>query len=89
MADIFLKAFDALWQVVLAGLILGAGLPALFAFGMRALAANRPLTADGTTFTAPPTGAGRAGAVICFGVCILAVLFGIVVIVFGSQLFGK
>jgi hypothetical protein len=32
--------------------------------------------------------AGKAGAVVCFGVCILAVLFGIVVIIFGKQLFS-
>jgi hypothetical protein len=89
MADILLKAFDALWQVLAAGLILGAGLPALFALGMRSLASQRPVTADGTTFTAAPTVAGRVGAVVCFGLCVLAVLFGIVVIIFGSQLFGK
>ena len=29
----------ALWQVVLVGLIFGAGLPALFAVGLRALSA--------------------------------------------------
>jgi hypothetical protein len=89
MADILIKAFDALWQVLLAGLILGAGLPALFALGMRSMAANRPVAPDGVTFTTPPTGAGRAGAYVCFGLCALAVLFGIVVIIFGSQLFGK
>jgi hypothetical protein len=89
MADILIKAFDALWQVLLAGVVLGAGLPALFALGMRLLAANRPVTVDGTTFAGPPTGVGRVGATVCFGLCVLAVLFGIVVIVFGSQLFGK
>jgi hypothetical protein len=31
---------------------------------------------------------GFAGAVICFSLCVLAVLFGIVVIVYGKQLFG-
>lgn len=87
--DILVKAFEALWQVVLAGLILGAGLPALFALGMRSLATDRPVSADGTTFAGPASAAGRSGAMVCFGLCALAVLFGIVVIVFGKQLFGS
>ncbi len=86
--DILIKAFQALWQVALAGVILGAGLPALFALGMRSLAVRRPVSADGTTFTGSANPAGRAGALLCFGLCVLAVLFGIVVIVFGKQLFG-
>jgi hypothetical protein len=35
-----------------------------------------------------PSAAGLTGAVVCFGVCVLAVLFGILVIVYGKQLFG-
>jgi hypothetical protein len=35
-----------------------------------------------------PSAAGVTGAVVCFGICVLAVLFGIVVIVYGKQLFG-
>ena len=35
-----------------------------------------------------PSPLGLTGAVVCFGVVILAVLFGIVVIIFGKQLFG-
>ena len=86
--EILTKALDALWQVLLVGLVLGAGLPALFALGMRSLAAGRTVTADGQTFAGPATAAGKAGAVICFGICIAAVLFGIEVIVYGKQLFG-
>jgi hypothetical protein len=89
MGEIFLKAFESLWQVLVAGIVLGAGLPALFALGIRALGTGRTLAADGATYTTPPTGAGRAGSAVLFGVCAAAVLFGIVVIVFGSQLFGK
>ncbi|GLJ60578.1 MULTISPECIES: hypothetical protein [Microbacterium] len=68
-------------QVLVAGLLLGAGLPALFALGVRLLA------------TAPEPGVGgfsgaRVGAWACFGLCIAAALFGIVVIVFGKQMFG-
>ena len=89
MGAILLKAFESLWQVLAAGLILGAGLPVLFALGIKILGSGRTLAADGATYTTPPTGAGRAGSTVLFGVCVAAVLFGIVVIVFGSQIFGK
>ena len=89
MGEIFLKAFEALWQVLVAGLVLGAGLPALFALGVRVLGSGRTLATDGATYTSGPTGAGRAGSTVLFGVCVAAVLFGIVVIVFGSKIFGK
>ncbi len=89
MEAIFLKAVESLWQVVLAGLLLGAGLPALFALGIRVLGSGRTLAADGVSYTSAPTGAGRAGSAVLFGLCAAAVLFGIVVIVFGSQIFGK
>jgi len=86
--DIVTKALDALWQVALAGVLLGAGLPALFALGVRSLNTNRVVAVGGGDATSVPSAAGRAGAVLCFTVCALAVLFGIVVIVFGKQLFG-
>ena len=89
MGAIFLKAFESLWQVLAAGLVLGAGLPVLFALGIRVLGSGRTLATDGATYTSGPTGAGRAGSTVLFAVCVAAVLFGIVVIVFGSQLFGK
>lgn len=89
MGEIFLKAFESLWQVLVAGLVLGAGLPALFALGIRVLGSGRTLATDGASYTTPPTGAGRAGSTVLFAICGAAVLFGIVVIVFGSQIFGK
>lgn len=81
--DILHNALAALWQVTLAGLVLGAGLPALFALGMRSLG---PAAPDGTAL--PPTTAGRITAALCFGLVVVAALFGIVVIVFGKHLFG-
>ncbi|WP_345439489.1 hypothetical protein [Microbacterium gilvum] len=65
-------------QVLVVGLLLGAGLPALFALGMRLLAA------------APEHGPApaRAGAWTCFALCIVAAVAGIVVIVFGKAIFG-
>lgn len=88
MTDILIKSLDALWQVALVGLVLGAGLPALFALGVRSLNTGRLVTAGGTDETSTASAAGKAGAAVCFAVCILAVAFGIVVIVYGKQLFG-
>lgn len=89
MVDILAKSFDALWQVAVAALLLGAGLPVLFALGTKALSLGRPVSPDGTRFAGPPTAAGRGVATVLFGVCVAAVLFGIVVIVAGKQLFGE
>ena len=86
--EILNKSFEALWQVVAVGLLLGAGLPALFALGVRALETDRVLLTDGAEFTSRATAGGKAVAVLCFGVTALAVVVGIVVIIFGRQLFG-
>lgn len=91
MTDIVIKSLDALWQVALVGLVLGAGLPALFALGVRSLNSGRVVTAGGPggeSATSTASATGKAGAYVCFGVCLLAVAFGIVVIVYGKQLFG-
>ncbi|MGI3782657.1 MAG: hypothetical protein ACRYG2_17990 [Janthinobacterium lividum] len=91
MGEIFLKAFEALWQVLVAGIILGAGLPAVFALGIKALGTGRTLAADGTTYDEPPTGAGRAGSTVLFAICVAAILLGIFAVVasgFGIKIFG-
>jgi hypothetical protein len=86
----------ALWQVVLVGLICGAGLPALFAVGLRALSAagnRRTLSvADGQAQTAGAAAdrvyggnpAGLAVAIACFAVILAAVGYGIYLIVAGA-----
>jgi hypothetical protein len=92
MGEIFLKAFESLWQVLAVGVILGAGLPALFALGIKALGTGRTLASDGATYTTPPTGAGRAGSTVLFAICVAAVLFGIFLVVatgFGIKIFGS
>ena len=88
--DIVIKAFGALWQVLAVGLLLGAGLPALFALGLRSLSTGRTVTVGATAASdsSRPSPAGLVGAVVCFGISILAVAFGIVVIIFGKQIFG-
>jgi hypothetical protein len=78
----------ALWKIIVIGLLAGAGLPALFAVGLRALN-TRPQAAgtaggDGTAGTA---GAGPLGiviAVICFAVVLAAIGWGIYSIVNNS-----
>ncbi|HEX8487094.1 MAG TPA: hypothetical protein VF642_01005 [Propionibacteriaceae bacterium] len=103
--DILVKALDSLWQVLAVGLLLGAGLPALFALGLRSLNTGRTVTVGTGSLgagtgggssvhgglgadTSKPSALGLAGAVVCFGIVVLAVVFGIVVIIFGKQLFG-
>ena len=80
----------------LVGLLLGAGLPALFALGIRSLNSSRTVAVSASRRADMPerarpskaSAAGVAGAIVCFGISIAAVLFGIVVIIFGKQLFG-
>jgi hypothetical protein len=89
--EILTKAFEALWQVLLVGLVLGVGLPALFALGVVSLNRNRRLVSIGAVGgdeITKPSAAGLTGAIVCFGVCVLAVIFGIIVIIYGKQLFG-
>jgi hypothetical protein len=75
MLDLF---FQAAWKVVLTGLLLGAGLPALFALGVR-------FTADGTGEITAPGAARRAGfrvlGIVCFVAVAVLVALGITVIV--------
>lgn len=81
MFELFLQAA---WKVLAAGLILGAGLPAVFAVGVR-------LSATGAGATTFPVGGPRAGyrvaGVLCLVVVALAVAVGITVIVAAG--FGK
>ncbi|MFD9124821.1 hypothetical protein [Kitasatospora sp. NPDC059571] len=71
---------NALWRIVVVGMLAGAGLPALFAVGLRAL--NPPARAGAATTdrsTAGPVGYTRAG--MCFAVVLAAIGWGISVIV--------
>ena len=86
--DNLVTALGALWKVLVVGLLLGAGLPTLFSLGIRSLNSGRVLVTDASAFESRPTRLGLAGAVACFALCAVAVVFGIVVIVFGKQLFS-
>jgi hypothetical protein len=83
-------ALEGAWKVLVASLILGAGLPALFALGVRSLAYGSGGEAEvhesGVT---PPTPRpiGTAVAWILFAVVLLGVILGITFIVASG--FGK
>lgn len=74
--------FDAAWQILLAGLVLGAGLPVLFALGVRAGAGAEPeIGADGVAIATAPGPLSRALSVACFAAVLFGVVVGILVIV--------
>lgn len=77
----------ALWQILVVGLICGAGLPALFAVGLRALSIGpkraQPAGADSDQIVGG-SAVGIAVATVCFAVVLAAVGWGIYFIVNGS-----
>ncbi|MFT4010147.1 MAG: hypothetical protein QM655_08915 [Nocardioidaceae bacterium] len=81
MFDLFMKAA---WQVVVAGLVLGVGLPFVFALGARQLALTEP---DETGNAPGGSGARLALAGLCFLIVALAIAVGLTVILAGG--FGK
>jgi hypothetical protein len=77
----------ALWQIVVIGLIAGAGLPALFAVGLRALAlprAGQPALAANSDEVVGGNPTGMALAGLCFAVVLAAIGWGVYFIVAGS-----
>ncbi|RZL81886.1 MAG: hypothetical protein EOP32_13745 [Rhodococcus sp. (in: high G+C Gram-positive bacteria)] len=82
---------DSLWQVVLMGLLFGAGLPAVFALGIRFLSPGSTTTANGSDATTP---AALFAGLACFAVILVAIVAGILFIMkdflahdFGIQIF--
>ena len=73
-------ALEGAWQVLAVGLVLGAGLPAVFALGIRAMAYGTGGPA-GVDTTAAPHPVGRVLGIACFALVIAAVLLGILFIV--------
>jgi hypothetical protein len=83
-------ALEAAWKVLLAGIILGAGLPALFALGVRSLAYGAGGDAEEhREGVAGPRAhpIGTIGGYACFVVVLLGVALGITFIVASG--FGK
>jgi hypothetical protein len=77
--------FDAAWQVVFYGLIFGAGLPALFAVGVRStVLANHAHDGSAGTIgvtSSVPSAVNRVLGIVCFVVVVAAVAIGITLII--------
>jgi len=83
-------AFEGAWQVLAVGLILGAGLPTLFALGIRSLAYGAGGDAEvlETGVSGPtPHPIGTVLGWVLFAIVLLVVLLGITFIVASG--FGK
>lgn len=68
----------ALWKIVVVGIVAGAGLPALFAVGIKAMAHGEQ-AGDDRVYGGSPAGLGAAA--ICFAVVLAAIGWGIYEIV--------
>lgn len=81
--DQLFAALDGGWRVLLVGMLLGAGLPTMFAFGIRALAwgAGGEAGVHAEDVVLKPHPMGRVIAYTLFALVILAVLLGIAYIV--------
>ncbi|MBR7836717.1 hypothetical protein KDL01_25780 [Actinospica durhamensis] len=77
---------SVLWRIVVFGLLLGAGLPALFAIGLRLLSTARhggEAAAEGSAADSGPTAnpVSRIVAGLCFAAVLAAIGWGIYSIV--------
>lgn len=73
---ILVEIFHKIYPVFLAGLIFGAGLPTLYALGVRLLSGKTLETADGAV-QAPVSPLAKGVAYLLFGFLALAILAGI------------
>ena len=83
-------ALEGAWKVLLAGVVLGAGLPALFALGIRSLAygAGGDATAKSPgVAVATPRPIGTVVGYVLFAVVLMGVVLGITFI--AASGFGK
>jgi hypothetical protein len=74
--------WNAIWEIVVVGLLAGAGLPALFAIGMRVLGRpgrGRAVGSENELVGGNPAAVAIAG--LCFAICVAAVGYGIYIIV--------
>lgn len=78
-------ALDGAWKVLIVSLLLGAGLPALFAVGIRSSAMG--VGGDAEVHHAQPHPIGKYLAALCFLVVLAGVVFGITIVVASG--FGK
>ena len=78
-------ALDGAWKVLLVSLVLGAGLPVVFAAGVRSMALGAGGAAE--VDHARPHPIGRVLAGVCFVVVLAGVALGITIVVASG--FGK
>lgn len=73
----------AVWEIVVVGLLAGAGLPALFAVGLRALGRPGPghVRTSESNELVGGNPVGIAVATVCFAVVLAAIGYGIYIIV--------
>jgi hypothetical protein len=74
----------ALGQILLLGLVCGAGLPALFALGLKALHYGAPSSGSNSDELVGGNALGVTAAVVCFAVVLGAIGWGIYLIVAGT-----
>lgn len=84
MNDLVL-ALGGAWKVLVVSLLLGAGLPTVFALGVRSMALG--VGGDAEVTRAEPHPVGRLLAGLCFLVVLLGVALGITIVVASG--FGK
>ncbi|AEG42956.1 hypothetical protein [Isoptericola variabilis] len=83
--------WDALARVLVVGILVGAGIPALFALGLRLVVKPDGGTSAGADGGAPAAARTRPGigrlvaAGLCFAVCVGAVITGIGFLVSGGH----
>ncbi len=89
MGGMLTAELGTIGQVLLVSLVLGAGLPVLFALGLRAAAWGAGGDAERHAAGAAPAPhpLGRVLAVLCFALVVAAVLLGITFVVAGG--FGR
>lgn len=83
--DNLMLALESAWRVLVVGLAFGAGLPAVFALGIRAMAWGAG--GDAEISHERPHPVGRVLAALAFGIVIAGVVLGLTMIVAGG--FGK
>ena len=71
-------SLQPIWKVLVVGLLAGAGLPAIFALGLKFLVGSTPV---GESTTADVSGSSKAVAYLCFAVVFAVVVCGIIVMV--------
>lgn len=78
----FLTVIEPIWKVLAVGLLLGAGLPAIFALGVHLLDASRGGAAlvSGQRMTLA-SGASKIAAGLCFLIIVLAVALGLAILI--------